>query len=140
MFSSWNSAKADNCTTLPSNVSYYYFCPQISMCYVYLFFIHIGEKRLGTSEDTTNPTLPKEEEIPKPQAEDEEGVVYEVGKILTTTGHVDVVEEESHLTSESAEILFRERMGCNLNLENIKENINDVQQKMKNIIDVLGRI
>ncbi|PIO06720.1 hypothetical protein AB205_0069020 [Aquarana catesbeiana] len=31
-------------------------------------------------------------------------------------------------------------MGCNRDLENIKENINDVQQKMKNIIDVLGRI
>ncbi|PIO26056.1 hypothetical protein AB205_0092150 [Aquarana catesbeiana] len=31
-------------------------------------------------------------------------------------------------------------MGCNRDLENIKENINDVQQKMRNIIDVLGRI
>ncbi|PIO39527.1 hypothetical protein AB205_0010180 [Aquarana catesbeiana] len=32
MSSAWNSAKTDNCTTLPSNVSYYYFCPQISVC------------------------------------------------------------------------------------------------------------
>ncbi|PIO30671.1 hypothetical protein AB205_0164550 [Aquarana catesbeiana] len=31
-------------------------------------------------------------------------------------------------------------MVCNRDLEKIKENINDVQQKMKNIIDVLGRI
>ncbi|PIO12503.1 hypothetical protein AB205_0217100 [Aquarana catesbeiana] len=31
-------------------------------------------------------------------------------------------------------------MGCNRDLENIKQNINDVQNKMKNIIDVLGRI
>ncbi|PIN98953.1 hypothetical protein AB205_0102600 [Aquarana catesbeiana] len=31
-------------------------------------------------------------------------------------------------------------MGCNRDLENIKENINNVQQKIKNIIDVLGRI
>ncbi|PIO37015.1 hypothetical protein AB205_0023910 [Aquarana catesbeiana] len=53
---------------------------------------------------------------------------------------LDVVEEESHFTSESAQILIGERMGCNRDLENIKENINDVQQKMKNIIDVLGRI
>ncbi|PIN98002.1 hypothetical protein AB205_0101950 [Aquarana catesbeiana] len=30
--STWNSAKKDNCTTLPSNVSYYYFWPQISVC------------------------------------------------------------------------------------------------------------
>ncbi|PIO33633.1 hypothetical protein AB205_0090080 [Aquarana catesbeiana] len=30
--SAWNSAKTDNCMTLPSNVSYSYFCPQISVC------------------------------------------------------------------------------------------------------------
>ncbi|PIO13313.1 hypothetical protein AB205_0149260 [Aquarana catesbeiana] len=32
MSSSWNSSKTDNCTTLPSNVSYSYFCHQISVC------------------------------------------------------------------------------------------------------------
>ncbi|PIO27477.1 hypothetical protein AB205_0206240 [Aquarana catesbeiana] len=32
MSSTWNSAKTDNCMTLPSNVSYYYFLPQISVC------------------------------------------------------------------------------------------------------------
>ncbi|PIO26501.1 hypothetical protein AB205_0002420 [Aquarana catesbeiana] len=78
------------------------------------------EKRLGTSEDTRNPTSPEEGEIPKPQAEDEEGEVYEVGEIVTTTGDVDVVEEESHFTSESAQILIGEIMGCNHDLENIK--------------------
>ncbi|PIO11958.1 hypothetical protein AB205_0168480 [Aquarana catesbeiana] len=31
-------------------------------------------------------------------------------------------------------------MGCNRDLENLKESINDVQQKIKNIIGVLGRI
>ncbi|PIO26507.1 hypothetical protein AB205_0140330 [Aquarana catesbeiana] len=88
------------------------------------------EKRLGTSEDTRDPPPPKEGEIPKPQAEDvEEGEVYEVGEIVTTTGDVDVVEEESHFTSESAQILIGGIMGCNRDLENIKENINDVQQK-----------
>ncbi|PIO40300.1 hypothetical protein AB205_0031890, partial [Aquarana catesbeiana] len=100
----------------------------------------IGEKRLGTSEDTRDPTPPKEGEIPKPQAEDEEGDIYEVGEIVTTTGGVDFVEEESHFSSESAQILIGEIMVCNRDLENIKENINDIQQKMKNIIDVLGRI
>ncbi|PIO23316.1 hypothetical protein AB205_0130730 [Aquarana catesbeiana] len=70
----------------------------------------------------------------------EEGDVLEVCKIVTTTGDVDFVEEESHFTSESAQILIGERMGCNCNLENLKQDINDVQQKMKNIIDVLGRI
>ncbi|PIO15889.1 hypothetical protein AB205_0019630 [Aquarana catesbeiana] len=32
MSSAWYSAKKDNCMTLPSNVSYYYFWPQISVC------------------------------------------------------------------------------------------------------------
>ncbi|PIO27352.1 hypothetical protein AB205_0061280 [Aquarana catesbeiana] len=87
------------------------------------------EKRLGTSEDTRDPPPPKEGKIPKPQAEDEEGDVYEVGEIVTATGDVDVVEEESHFTSERAHVLIGERMGCNRDLENIKEYINDVQQK-----------
>ncbi|PIO05131.1 hypothetical protein AB205_0159480, partial [Aquarana catesbeiana] len=103
--------------------------------------IHIGEKRLGTSEDTRDHPPPKEGEISKPQVEDvEEGEVYEVGDIVTTTVDMDVVEEESHFRSESAQILIREITRCNRDLDNIKENINDVQQKMKNIIDVLGRI
>ncbi|PIO28842.1 hypothetical protein AB205_0121110 [Aquarana catesbeiana] len=54
------------------------------------------EKRLGTSEDTRDPPPPKEGEIPTPQAEDVEGELYEVDKIVTTTGDVDVVEEEIH--------------------------------------------
>ncbi|PIO12467.1 hypothetical protein AB205_0074530 [Aquarana catesbeiana] len=53
---------------------------------------------------------------------------------------VDVVEEETHFTSASALVLIGEIMVCNRDLEKIKENINDVQQKMKNIVDVLGRI
>ncbi|PIN98540.1 hypothetical protein AB205_0151470 [Aquarana catesbeiana] len=85
------------------------------------------EKRLGTSEDTRDPPPPKEGKVTKTQAEDVEGDIYEVGEIVTTTGDVDVVEEESHFTSESAQILIGERMGCKHDLENIKENINDVQ-------------
>ncbi|PIO26523.1 hypothetical protein AB205_0099090 [Aquarana catesbeiana] len=61
------------------------------------FLIHIGEKRLGTSEVTRDPQPPKNGELTTPQPEDvEEGEVYEVGEIVTTTGGVDVVEEESH--------------------------------------------
>ncbi|PIO13707.1 hypothetical protein AB205_0068340 [Aquarana catesbeiana] len=44
------------------------------------------------------------------------------------------------ISPESAQILIRERMGCNRNSENIKENINDVQKKLKNIIDVLKKL
>ncbi|PIO34647.1 hypothetical protein AB205_0207980 [Aquarana catesbeiana] len=98
-----------------------------------------GEKKLGghhSSEETTDPPPHEEVEIPQTQPEEEEGDVVE---IVTTTGDCDVV-EEGHFTSESAQILIGEIMGCNRDLENIKQNINDVQNKMKNIIDVLGRI
>ncbi|PIO25323.1 hypothetical protein AB205_0085990 [Aquarana catesbeiana] len=99
------------------------------------------EKGLGTSEDTRDPNLIKKGEVTTLQPQDvEEGEVYEVGETVTTTGDVDVVEEESHFTSAHAQILIREIMVCNRDLEKIKENINDVQQKMKNITDVLGRI
>ncbi|PIO16138.1 hypothetical protein AB205_0093990 [Aquarana catesbeiana] len=99
------------------------------------------EKRLRTSEDTTDSPTPKEKEIPTPQPEDvEEGEVYEVGEIVTTTGDVGVVEEESHFTSASAHVLIGEIMVCNRDLQKIKEDINDVEKRLKNIIDVLGRI
>ncbi|PIO23843.1 hypothetical protein AB205_0037240 [Aquarana catesbeiana] len=94
------------------------------------------EKRLRTSEDTRDPPPPKEKQIPTPQPEDvEEGEVYEVGKIVTTTGDVDVVEEET-----SAHVLIGEIMVCNRDLQKIKEDISDVEKILKNIIDVLGRI
>ncbi|PIO41174.1 hypothetical protein AB205_0047610 [Aquarana catesbeiana] len=86
MFSACNAAKTDNLMTLPSNVSYSYFLPQISVCKLYLFCIHIEEKRIRTYEDTRNPTH---------HEEDVEGEVHEVGEIVTTTGDVDVVEEET---------------------------------------------
>ncbi|PIO35219.1 hypothetical protein AB205_0082040 [Aquarana catesbeiana] len=109
------------------------------LCAKYAYFFYIGEKRLGghhPSEETTDPPPQEEVEIPQTQPEEEEGDVVE---IVTTTGDRDVV-KEGHFTSESAQILIGEIMGCNRDLENIKQNINDVQNKMKNIIDVLGRI
>ncbi|PIO28032.1 hypothetical protein AB205_0192220 [Aquarana catesbeiana] len=105
------------------------------------FFIHIGEKKSGTSEYTSSPQPPKEGEIPSKQIEDvEEGEVLEVSEIVTTTGDVDVVEEETHFTTASAQILIGEIMVCNCDLQKIKEDINDVEKRLKNIIDVLSRI
>ncbi|PIO10469.1 hypothetical protein AB205_0201650 [Aquarana catesbeiana] len=75
-----------------------------------LFFIHM-RKDFGTSEDIKNTTPPKEGEIPTHPEEDVEGEVPELGEIVTTTGDVvDVVEEETHFTSASAQILFGEIM------------------------------
>ncbi|PIO31248.1 hypothetical protein AB205_0146490, partial [Aquarana catesbeiana] len=102
----------------------------------YTFFNHIGEKRLGISEDIRDSPPPKEKQIPTPQPED----VEEVGEIMTTTGDVDVVEEDLHFTSASAHVLIGEIMVCNRDLQKIKEDINDIEKRLKNIIDVLGRI
>ncbi|PIO15222.1 hypothetical protein AB205_0105630 [Aquarana catesbeiana] len=141
MFSAWNSAKTDNCMTLPSNVSYLFLASNVCVLSIPYFLIHIGGKRLGTYEDTKNTTPPKEGEIPTHHEEDVEGEVPELGEIMTTTGDVvDVLEEETHFTSASAQILIEEVMVCNRELEKIKENINDVEKRLNNIIDVLGRI
>ncbi|PIO15142.1 hypothetical protein AB205_0135720 [Aquarana catesbeiana] len=106
------------------------------LCAKYTYFFYIGNKRLGghpSSEETTDPPPLEEEEIPQRQEEQEEEDVVE------TTGDRDVVDPKP-FTSESAQILIGEIMGCNVALENIKKNINDVLQKNKNIIDVLGRV
>ncbi|PIO11667.1 hypothetical protein AB205_0195420 [Aquarana catesbeiana] len=108
------------------------------LCAKYTFFFYIGDKRLGghpSSEETTDPPPLEQGEIHPSQAEQEEEDVVEIG---TTTGDRDVV-DPGHFTSESAQILIGEIMGCNRDLENILKNIN-VQQKMMNIIDVLGRV
>ncbi|PIO11888.1 hypothetical protein AB205_0010370, partial [Aquarana catesbeiana] len=96
-----------------------------------------GEKaQHHSTEETTDPPPQEEVEMTQSQQEEDEGDVVE---IVTTTGDRDVV-DEGHFTSKSAQILIGEIMGCNRDLENIKQNINDVQNKMKNIIDVLERV
>ncbi|PIO38727.1 hypothetical protein AB205_0215650 [Aquarana catesbeiana] len=85
------------------------------LCAMYTYFFYIGEKRLGghhSSEETTDPPPHEEVEMPQSQLEEEEGDVIE---IVTTTGDRDVV-EEGHFTSESAQILIGEIMGCNRDL------------------------
>ncbi|PIO29561.1 hypothetical protein AB205_0085760 [Aquarana catesbeiana] len=106
----------------------------------YTFFFHIGEKRLRTSEDTRDPKPPKEGGNTTNTTRGCGGNVYEVGEIGTTTGDVDVVEEETNFTSASAHVLIGAIMVCNRDLQKIKEDINDVEKRLKNIIDVLGRI
>ncbi|PIO10964.1 hypothetical protein AB205_0038390 [Aquarana catesbeiana] len=83
------------------------------------------EKRLGghpSSEETRDPPPLEEGEIPQRQEGQEEEDVVE---IVTTTGDRDVV-DPGHFTSECAQIQIGEIMGCNVALENIKKNINDV--------------
>ncbi|PIO25195.1 hypothetical protein AB205_0138970 [Aquarana catesbeiana] len=58
-------------------------------------------------------------------------------------GDVHVVEELSpHFTSESAHRLIQDQdiMFYSQDLDIIKQKTNDIEQKLKNMIDVLGRI
>ncbi|PIO09860.1 hypothetical protein AB205_0185570 [Aquarana catesbeiana] len=88
-----------------------YFSDIKYLCANYTILFHIGEKRLGghpSSEETRAPPL-EEGEIPPTQAEQEEEDVVE---LVTTTGDREVVDEDP-FTSESAQILIGEIMGCN---------------------------
>ncbi|PIO12371.1 hypothetical protein AB205_0045670 [Aquarana catesbeiana] len=67
-------------------------------------------------EDTTHPRRPQTPHLRK-KGKEEEGDVVE---IVTTTGDRDAV-DPGHSTSESAQILIREIMVCNKDLENIPE-------------------
>ncbi|PIO25411.1 hypothetical protein AB205_0193100, partial [Aquarana catesbeiana] len=91
-----------------------------------IFVLHRGEQTRRTPLIRGDPTPLEEGEIPPTQEEQEEE--EDVVELVTTTGDRDVV-DPGHFTSESAQILIGEIMGCNLALENIKKNINDVIQK-----------
>ncbi|PIO27574.1 hypothetical protein AB205_0107550 [Aquarana catesbeiana] len=101
-----------------------YLCAKYTFC-----FILIGEKR------GTPPPTPEEGEQ-RTQPEDvEEGEVVE---IVTTTGDVHVVEEQSpHFTTDSAQRIIQDIMYSSYI---IKQKTNEVEQKLKNMIDVLERI
>ncbi|PIO25023.1 hypothetical protein AB205_0013880, partial [Aquarana catesbeiana] len=102
-----------------------------------------GEKRIGTSKDTSNTTQNEERKLTT-QLEDVDAdvqeVLGEVVEMVSTTGDVDVVEEETHFSSASAQILISEIMVCNPDLEKMKQNIHGVQKRLSNIIDILGKI
>ncbi|PIO27657.1 hypothetical protein AB205_0018090 [Aquarana catesbeiana] len=90
------------------------------------------------SEDTRDPPRTKEGELSTQPRDVEEGEVVE---IVTTTGDVHVVEEQStHFTTDSAQRLIQDIMWCIRDLDFIKEKTKEIEQRMKNMIDVLGRI
>ncbi|PIO26493.1 hypothetical protein AB205_0108960 [Aquarana catesbeiana] len=111
-------------------------------CAKYTFhFILIGEKRLGTSEDTRDPPPTKKGELSSQPEDVEEGEVEEVVEIVTPTGDVHVVEEQcTHFTTDIAESLIQDIMWCSRDLDFIKKKNKEIEQRMKDMIDVLGRI
>ncbi|PIO11911.1 hypothetical protein AB205_0213640 [Aquarana catesbeiana] len=116
-----------------------YLCAKYTYC-----FILIGEKRHGGhhSEDTRDPPHHQEGEIsPRPPEDLEAGEVEEVGEIVTQTGDVLVVEEQAEpFTSDSAQRLIHDIMLWNGEIDIIRKKLNVMEQQMKNMIDVLGRI
>ncbi|PIO05582.1 hypothetical protein AB205_0111660 [Aquarana catesbeiana] len=117
-----------------------YLCAKYTFC-----FILIEEKRLGGqhSEDTRNPPPQKQGELrTRTHPEDlEEGEVEKVSEIVTTTGDMLVVEEQAeHFTSDSAQRLIQDIMVWNGELDIIRKKLSVMEQQMKNMTDVLGRI
>ncbi|PIO13283.1 hypothetical protein AB205_0097900 [Aquarana catesbeiana] len=109
-----------------------YLCAKYTFC-----FILIGKKKdSGHLRTPGTPPPPEEGDQGTPQAEDvEEGEVVEI----VTTGDVHYVEEQApHLASDSAQRLIQDIMYCNQDLDFIKQKTNEIEQKLKNMIDVLG--
>ncbi|PIO31171.1 hypothetical protein AB205_0195440, partial [Aquarana catesbeiana] len=104
------------------------------------------EQRLGgqhSTEDTRNPPPDKEGELQKTTHPEnlKEGEVEELGELVTTTGDLLVVEEQAeHFTSDSAQRLIHNIMTWNREIDIIRNKLNFMEQQMKNMIDVLGRI
>ncbi|PIO14371.1 hypothetical protein AB205_0055850 [Aquarana catesbeiana] len=61
--------------------------------------------------------------------------------MVTTTGDVhDVKEQSTHFTTDSAQRLIQEIMFCSRDLDLIKAKTKEIEQRIKNMSDVLGRI
>ncbi|PIO26271.1 hypothetical protein AB205_0057520 [Aquarana catesbeiana] len=84
----------------------------------------------------TPPPSPEEGEQTSQPEDVEEGEVVEID---TTIGDVQVVEEESHhFISDSAQRLIQDIVYCSRDLDCIKQKTIEIEQKLKNMIHVLG--
>ncbi|PIN96726.1 hypothetical protein AB205_0030230 [Aquarana catesbeiana] len=97
----------------------------------------------GTPVDTRGvsmcETCPKKVSIPALVREKIMSSAWNSAK--TDNCDVRVVEEQSpHFTSDSAQMLIQDIMFCSQDLDITKQKTNEVEQKLKNMIDVLGRI
>ncbi|PIO11977.1 hypothetical protein AB205_0013700 [Aquarana catesbeiana] len=63
-----------------------------------------------------------------------------IKKVLLKSVVEVVVPKSSHFTSDSAQQLIQEIMFCSRDLDRIKEKTKEIEQRLKNMIDVLGRI
>ncbi|PIO14962.1 hypothetical protein AB205_0198580 [Aquarana catesbeiana] len=63
-----------------------------------------------------------------------------IKKVLLKSDVQVVVPKFSHFTSDSAQRISHEIMFCSRDLDIIKEKTKEIEQRLKNMIDVLGRI
>ncbi|PIO38801.1 hypothetical protein AB205_0182450 [Aquarana catesbeiana] len=129
---------------------------EISLCFNYTFcLILIGEKRLRQqSKDPRTPPShqpqaaispspsPSPSPTPCPPDELEEGEVEEVCNISTPPSDVLVVESQAAepFSTDSAQRLIGQIMVWNGQIDSMRNRLDTMQQEMKNMINVLGRI
>ncbi|PIO30006.1 hypothetical protein AB205_0014190, partial [Aquarana catesbeiana] len=116
---------------------------------------HRGEKTQTTVQGSQDPPShqPEAEDSPSPRArppdELEEGVVEEVCKLSTPPSELLVVEGQAAepFSTDSAQRLIGQIMLWNGQIDQMRDQIHSMklrldsmQQEMKNMIDVLGRI
>ncbi|PIO27231.1 hypothetical protein AB205_0082390 [Aquarana catesbeiana] len=63
-----------------------------------------------------------------------------IKKVLLKSDVQVVVPKSSHFTSDSAQWITQETMFCSHDLDIIKEKTKEIEQRLRNMIDVLGRI
>ncbi|PIO40821.1 hypothetical protein AB205_0198220 [Aquarana catesbeiana] len=63
-----------------------------------------------------------------------------IKKVLLKSDVQDVVPKSSDFTSDSAQRMIQEIVFCSRDLDIIKEKTKEIEQRLKNMIDVLGRI
>ncbi|PIO29005.1 hypothetical protein AB205_0149820 [Aquarana catesbeiana] len=63
-----------------------------------------------------------------------------IKKVLLKSDVQVVVPKSSHFTSDSTQRLIQEIMFCGHDLDLIKEKTKEIEHRLKNMIDVLGRI
>ncbi|PIO29421.1 hypothetical protein AB205_0202470 [Aquarana catesbeiana] len=110
-----------------------------------MFHIHISGHKYLCAKYTfcfiLNRTPPPSPEEGEQRTQPQDVAEGEVVEIVTTTDDVHVVEEKStNFTTDSAQRLIQEIMWCSQDLDIIKEKNEEIEQRMKNMIDVLGRI
>ncbi|PIO32049.1 hypothetical protein AB205_0148750 [Aquarana catesbeiana] len=124
-----------------------YLCAKYTFC-----FTLIGEKRLRQPDPRDpRPRLLDWEISPSPAKDVEEGAVEEVGDMGTPPGDVLVVEEGEPFTTDIAQRLIGQIMAWNGDIDamrnamyntiaTMRNRLDNMQQEMKNMINVLGRI